>query len=1019
MIGRQIVCTVVLLLSTILSQSSCADEAQVPSRWAILTSAELQNVGFSDLLSVRLSELQGVRLVEREEIGRVLAELRLNASGLIDPAKAVRFGQLVSADAILYAERDANAKPSVFRLRLIETRTGVRFLDTLSETRDLEKLVGEAVAECQAAQTVLATKPEKRRFLGLLGITSEQSGDSLDAQRRSLETLLQVDLARLPGIVTLEREQLQHLTAERDLTGVELQLRASTYVVEGGLRKQYRPDRYLLTLKVTSLASGESRVVRASSDDGDLLSLRASALDEIARLWEKAPRPSRFNDTQAEAAKLVVRRRWLAANRRYAEAVSTAEAAFALSPNEENAFALRNICGRFVIHQPFFDLRDRLEVARRAHEVDIWRIEHWQASPGPERPLPNIVSLWPHVALKQDEPDSVGRAREEFERTRREKLAKVYRALVDRDLPIALLLVERLRFANYYAETPEEFCSAVLRLQRALERRMIDGPQPIPYHIFLTSLWYQATLNDHELETTIHPQHRWTVAQLAPLTEAFTQHRDPMIQMLGQHVLSGQDGQQGMAAASRCFELVFDPRLESRVISNRGVLPFLRGSLGRPIAVGNQAFFETCFEAVLARCEQAKDVTVLNRLPAELQIQLLTMATPEKRIDWYSRWMRLVEASNEPSQLKSTAALRRWAASDPVLREQSNRPSSTPSAVWDQYKFKELTIRSELVNAHVLGVGVDRRNRADGGQLLLVRSLLQQRSGLIIEEIQASGGVANGLNSGLPFTLQSIFGRSTVPIESNESSVFVWCGKRGLGIVRDGTETLVGEDSGMPQDFLGDMAWFEGRLYMSFRQVFLCYDPKTGKTEQLASSLAVESKTPLDGGKPFFIQTILPDAKRRCLWLLVEELIGRERHGVWRYSPDKGEFHFAYKVPRRVPGFRTGTTMSDLSWSGNELFFFEGRRWVVIDPETERAIPLEKYAKFDLRAEGVRHAVRFIKIGDHIIGANGQIYTPDGNVHRHGEYGGSLWHSFEPRAGGFIAGRKGQRNASVLIVTRQ
>lgn len=1009
-------CNAMLMLLAVLSQHAYADEPSVPRRWAILTSVELRDEGFADLLTVRLSQTQGIKLVEREAIDRVLAELRVNATGLVDPAKAVEFGRLVAADVILYAERDARAKPVVVRLRLIETRTGVRFLDTLVADRDTEKLVDEAVAECQvAAQQVLATKPDERRFVGLLGITSEQT-ESLDAERRTLETFLEVDLARLPGVVMLEREQLRHLTAERDLTGLDLQLRASTFVIEGGLRREYRPDRYQLTLKVTRLSSGESQVLRLSSDDGKLLSLRASALNGLAQVWEKKPLPSRHNDTQSEAAKITLRRDWLRANKRYTEAVRMAEAAFALSPTDENALAGRVVFQGFVMHQPFLDVLDRIEVARRAHEVDLWRFEQWLNSPGSALLPPDAMSLFPHVAVPQEgEQDSVHQARVELDRTRLEKMAKVERTLRERNLPTSKLLLARLAFANYFAETPEEFCRTVLRLQQELERQGFGDQGGVRYDVFLSFLWQQATLNDHE---KIHPQHRWKVVQLKPLTDAFTRHRDPMIQMLGQHVLAGERGEAGAAAARRCFELVFDPRLETSVISNRLLFPIFRSALGRPWAIKNHSFFESCFETVLARCEQAKDATVLNRLPPELNIQLLRMATADKRIDWYVRWMRLVETSKDPSQIKSTIALQRWAANDPVLREHLHAPSAS-STVWDQYQFKTLPIRSDLGDGHLMGLGVDRRKKTDDGQLFLARMLAGPDFRLVMEQVAISGGKAVKLNTGLRFGSQNIFGRSATLIAANQTSVFVWCGKYGLGVVRDGTETLVGEQSGLPKDFLGSMAWFEDRLYLSFPKVFLSYDPKTGKSEQLASSHSVTSVNPLDGGKPFFIQTILPDPQRRCLWLLVDEYGVRERHGVWKYSPDNGEFRQVYRIPQRVPGFKSATTMSDLTWSGEELFFFEGRRWVVIDPKTDRATPLDNYAKFELRADGVLQAVRFVKIGDHIVGANGQLYTPDGKIHRHKSYGGSVWHFLEPHADGFIAGRKGQGNDRIQIVRRR
>ncbi len=48
-----------------------------------------------------LVNLPGVQLVERTEIRHVLEELRLNAGGLVDSAKAIKVGALAAAEALV------------------------------------------------------------------------------------------------------------------------------------------------------------------------------------------------------------------------------------------------------------------------------------------------------------------------------------------------------------------------------------------------------------------------------------------------------------------------------------------------------------------------------------------------------------------------------------------------------------------------------------------------------------------------------------------------------------------------------------------------------------------------------------------------------------------------------------------------------------------------------------------------------------------------------------------------------
>ena len=56
-------------------------------------------------------------------------------------------------------------------------------------------------------------------------IQSEEPGSALTSLGRALSVFLEHDLARLPGVVVLEREHLRLLRQEQQLTGVELELR--------------------------------------------------------------------------------------------------------------------------------------------------------------------------------------------------------------------------------------------------------------------------------------------------------------------------------------------------------------------------------------------------------------------------------------------------------------------------------------------------------------------------------------------------------------------------------------------------------------------------------------------------------------------------------------------------------------------------------------------------------------------------------------------------------------------------
>ena len=95
---------VVVLLALLVSlRAMCADAV----RLAILAGEgeRAPKTGMVDLLMVELSQRPEVVVLEREAIGKILAEQKLSLSGLADRTQAVRTGLLLSADLLLAVER--------------------------------------------------------------------------------------------------------------------------------------------------------------------------------------------------------------------------------------------------------------------------------------------------------------------------------------------------------------------------------------------------------------------------------------------------------------------------------------------------------------------------------------------------------------------------------------------------------------------------------------------------------------------------------------------------------------------------------------------------------------------------------------------------------------------------------------------------------------------------------------------------------------------------------------------------
>ena len=81
-------------------------------------------LGFAELLQAGLGEVPGIRLVERKQIEKIIAEQKLTIGGLVDPQTAIQIARLVGAQRLLTGSfLEINDQMSL-QVRMINTRTG-------------------------------------------------------------------------------------------------------------------------------------------------------------------------------------------------------------------------------------------------------------------------------------------------------------------------------------------------------------------------------------------------------------------------------------------------------------------------------------------------------------------------------------------------------------------------------------------------------------------------------------------------------------------------------------------------------------------------------------------------------------------------------------------------------------------------------------------------------------------------------------------------------------------------------
>ncbi|NQU09810.1 hypothetical protein HQ590_03395, partial [bacterium] len=153
-------------------------------------------------------------------------------------------------------------------------------------------------------------------------------------------TLVITDLARAPHIVVLEREHLQHLQTERDLTKLEQNLRASVRLLEAGIRRAGATNKLAVTVHLRPLAGGEPLLTTVTVPFGDAVAARDAIVEQIAGLLRvRRPEPSAVD--RAEEARQFAQQavRWVAWSDK-PRAVRAAETAYALDPSPTNRVLL-------------------------------------------------------------------------------------------------------------------------------------------------------------------------------------------------------------------------------------------------------------------------------------------------------------------------------------------------------------------------------------------------------------------------------------------------------------------------------------------------------------------------------------------------------------------------------------------------------------------------------------------------------------------------------------------------------
>jgi hypothetical protein len=1007
------------------------DEPAAVQRWAIVTVNGLQDGGLVDLLTAKLSTDDSLQLVERADVSRVFDELSLQASGLVDPRQAVRFSEILSADAILIIERAADGDGAWLSARLVETKNGIRLWSGLvaQPGKDDPTACEAIVRQLRRAKRKIEAEGQ-RHYVGILDVKSEDLDGASKIFATTLRFTLEHDLQKSPNIVVLEREQVIRLLEERDLTGIEVKLRAATTLIECGVRQVAATSNRRVSLQFISPVTGHSKsvsvVTPADDQEGARKQLAEECLKAIVARRDVESDTTRSNDISRgdEAALFRMRSDWRRSHREKEAAAALAEVAFALEPSMINCDCLTLCCATLAVSEEFSTM-ERLLAAQRYHQVvDFYLRKGHRDDPK------DAIAKYKFVFGCNYRPTQMNAAESQiFEETRRLRRATFELDLAERRLKhgsVVGFYVTRIEKSLYLADSAEEFMADVRSLVAALDRETAAGRfkrtmangafrtfffemhQQIKYAVRLTPDWKYRSYG------LIAVPGDWGPEGIRSLLEWLTEHQDPRTRILGYYGLCELDGEPGNSAAHSLLNIWLND-LTAKDAPGRSAMNSASDRAIKRLRADNQ--FTEYFEKRLRVAERTSDVASLCRWNSLTSI----CRHVGGKTEWLERILRVVQTPvADPALVKRAREVDRLLNWSLDYRHRRGQFAPKTDEGWKGISVKRLAVRGETSHLrHLLRVAVDQEPNCEYPIVAAWRTAQQSGKSLL-----------NG--SDIVVTRMRKYGGEIVEVGRFHKPGFspnafttgggkTFLGGRTLGIVEVSPEGVryFDQRQGLPQSRVEHLAWLEPFLYIGYRGAIGRLDSRSGEFNLLATSRAVELRSPLDGGLVYDVRSMLSDPVNACVWLCIYKPdSGLRRCGIWKYSPDTGEFYHVHK------GF-----VKDMARTDEGLFLLSASPhtstahgiWRIFNTETEQCRTLDGIQFFS-SSSGNRQPPGCAYLAGGVIGGHGSIRMANGETYQYKSDGHGLWNQPVDQLGRGLVAVSFERRAFWIIepiVTRR
>ncbi len=237
------------------------------------------------LLTSQLSSVEGIRVIERQDITKALKEQNLSAISGDHPEQSIASGKLLGADCLIVLICDEKLQ----KAKIISTATGL-VLETLvasSEKNPEEwaKTIFNAMARNSGP---LMLPPEKRILVSIPRITAIEERTSRLDLSKSLSGALSFHLGSLENVYVLERQELNRLVMEKTLTKDLTDFYSSGWLLDGHYNIS-GGDLLELKLRLRKGRQGQEKVISVSGPLSDPQKILADATSHIASMLQAAP----------------------------------------------------------------------------------------------------------------------------------------------------------------------------------------------------------------------------------------------------------------------------------------------------------------------------------------------------------------------------------------------------------------------------------------------------------------------------------------------------------------------------------------------------------------------------------------------------------------------------------------------------------------------------------------------------------------------------------------------------------